>query len=195
MRAPGGVFPVRNYVSVYVTYWSVSSGPAIEGHAFGASQSQANGVALNRIASHGSLPPVVITDLGRFYFPLSQQIIGATLAIASQSPDNGIWNMLVAQEGAYDLTPQISPLKQGDYPYNPKGLGSGRKTTKQAKGMSLINYLAALAEQYLSSPTPYKGQEVLDVGTKFLSGKLTATQVYAALAAIAAEVRGFEIRK
>lgn len=182
---------MRNYVSVFATYWAVSA-TSIDGHGMGSSQAQANGVAQNNAIQWGGGIADTLTDLGRFYYPLSQSIIGAIIAITQESPKNGPWNLLSALEQANDLTPQISPLKHGAYPYNPKGLGSGRKSKPAIQEMSLLNWLRQLlfswenAQLYgIAQTVPQRWLEALQVVIgRYAAGKISPTQVYAWLNSI-----------
>ncbi len=182
---------MRNYVSVYVTYWAVSA-TGLDGHGMGAFQAQANGVAQNNAIQYGGGVADTLTDLGRYYFPLSQSIIGALIGITQESPRNGPWNLLSALEQANDLIPQISPLKHGDYPYNPKGLGSGRKSKSGIQEMSLLTWLRQLLFSWENAQTfgiaqsvPQRWLEALQVVIdRYAAGKVSPTQVYAWLNSI-----------
>jgi len=188
---------MRNYISVYVTYWKVSATPA-EGWGFGATQTQAHGVALNNATQYGGGLPDIITDLPRNYFPLSQQIIAAAFASCQQSPKDGLWNTLLALENHFELQPGVSPLKAGVYPYKTKP--SVKFTSKNVLGkqsMDLQTYLFYLENSWrngilsivqgvvITTFAPQRWLEwIVALRQKVIDGKITPTQVYAALALV-----------
>jgi hypothetical protein len=188
---------MRNYITVYVTYWKVSATPA-EGWGFGASQTQARGVATSCATIYGGGLPDILTDLPRNYFPLSRQIIAAAFALSQLSPKDGLWNELLALENHFDLQPGVSPLKQGAYPYKPKKVVNFTgKNVLGKQSMDLQTYLFYLENSWrngivslvddvvITTFAPQRWLEwIVALRQKVIDTKITPTQVYAALALV-----------